>query len=124
LLSNLTCTATPRKIAELTSRIRIHRRDAAEETRKHVEEVTDQKALVESARGQALNARKVVKRAKDRFLREKIFRAWRAKTKYTVDTNRLRDEASQTLRATKKGYEEQLQQQRLVLGGAVQVELC
>lgn len=105
-----------RKIAELTGKMRAAKRDAAEAQRKLEDEVSDLRALLESARGQALNAREVVKRTKDRLLREKIFRAWRAKTEYDVDTGRLRDDAASTLRATKRGYEEQLTKQRLAFG--------
>jgi len=47
-----------RKIADLTNRLRLAKRDAAEEVRTKEDEVADLKTLVESARGQALNARK------------------------------------------------------------------
>jgi hypothetical protein len=79
----------------------------------------DVNTLLHSARGQALHVRTVVARAKARYSRERAFRAWRARAEYTVDTTRLRADAAETaetLRATKKGYEDQLAKQRMVCG--------
>jgi len=66
--------AAERTIADLDGRLRMGKMDAASEERRHNDSHAEVTALMESARGQALNSRKVIARAKNRLLREKCFR--------------------------------------------------
>ena len=94
-------------------RYRMGKMDAAAEERRHNDSNAEVTALMESARGQALNSRKVIARARNRLLREKCFRMWRCVAEHDTGTRRVRDGAAQTLALTKSGYEDKLTQQHM-----------